>query len=392
MQRRVGLQGRPWAAAFALLWGLAAPARAQLDDNARIAVARRLKEATVTVLAGRSEGSGFLVESAGWVVTNAHVASGARASGQLAVRLSDGTQREAELLAYDAQHDLAVARVAGKLPTPLELGDSSQVQVGQTVLAFGSPFGLDGTLTQGIVSAIRDVSAIGNGKVQGVIQTDAPINPGNSGGPLVDARGRVIGVNTAILSRGGGSNGIGFAVPASYVRELLVELRKHLEARERQAARAPSGPRPQRADGQAGAPAEPPPFREAPPQPEPRRGAQAPDGQPPVWLGIYGEDFRSRGYQGVRVARVVHGGPAAEAGILGAEDPPPPFMRQLGLPWTGHIILAVDAQPVRSMRELQSLLSVHPPGSRARITVTIGPGILTGEALVELAARPPPQP
>jgi S1-C subfamily serine protease len=262
---------------FALLLGFCVPARAQLDDVARIAVARRLKEATVTVLAGRSEGSGFLVEPAGWVVTNAHVASGARLSGRLAVRLSDGSQREAELLAYDAQHDLAVARVEGKVPAPLELGESGQVQVGQSVLAFGSPFGLEGTLTQGIVSAIRDVSAIGNGKVQGVIQTDAPINPGNSGGPLVDARGKVIGVNTAILSRGGGSNGIGFAVPASYVRELLDELRKYLQQGGRQ-ARQP-GPRaePERADAQL----QPPPFREAP---RPPRGRPSPalDGQAPA--------------------------------------------------------------------------------------------------------------
>ena len=151
----------------------------------------------------------------GFVVTNAHVASGARWSGRLRVRFGDGGMRPAVLIAYDAVHDLAVAQVDGDVRVrPLVLGDSDDVRVGQSVLAFGSPFGLEGTLTQGIVSARRDVGAIGQGEVRNVIQTDAPINPGNSGGPLVDAKGEVVGINTAILSRSGASNGIGFAVPS----------------------------------------------------------------------------------------------------------------------------------------------------------------------------------
>ena len=203
-----------------------------------------------------------------------------------------------------------------------------------------------------------------------MIQTDAPINPGNSGGPLVNGKGEVIGVNTAILSRSGASNGIGFAVPVNYVKDLLAAHR----ARARKAAWR-AAPRTEAAAAAGQRPAEPPRRR----KPAGKRGA--------VWLGVYGDDFRGLGYRGVRVARVMPNSPAARAGLLGAEDAPPPFIEQLGIPWTGHIILAVDSRPVRSMDELKALLARHQPGEQALITVTVGPGIVTGETVVELEAR-----
>ena len=339
----------------------ARPARAEVTEDQRIKVAERLKASTVTVLAGQSTGSGFVVPTRGWIVTNAHVASGARWSGRLRVRFGDGSTHSARLIAYDAQHDLAVAEVDGPHQVrALPLGDSDAVRVGQSVLAFGSPFGLEGTLTQGIVSARRDVSAIGSGDLRGVIQTDAPINPGNSGGPLVNAKGEVIGVNTAIVSRSGSSAGIGFAVPTSYVKALLAALEREL--REENVA--------------AGKPEKTPSVR---------TGA-------PVWLGLMGRDFKGRGFLGVRVERVAPESPAAAAGLLGSGDPAPPFIEQLGVPWTGHIILAVDSHPVRNMKELQRVLARHRPGEQAVITVTVGPGILTGETIVELAAPPPASP
>jgi putative serine protease PepD len=193
-----------------------------------------------------------------------------------------------------------------------------------------------------------------------VIQTDAPINPGNSGGPLVNAKGEVIGVNTAILSRSGASNGIGFAVPVNYVKQLLGDIERQLTA---------GGAR--RAAGQDAAAA------------GKRRGKRD-----TVWLGLHGETYIGRGYRGVRVARVVPNSPAARAGLLGAADAPPPFITQLGIPWTGHIILAVDSHPVRSMEHLSALLTRHRPGEQALITVTVGPGIVTGETVVELEAPP----
>jgi S1-C subfamily serine protease len=356
-----------WALAlWTALVGVLSPARgvAQLSDDQRIRVAEQLKASTVTVAAGPSTGSGFIAPARGLIVTNAHVASGARRSGRLRVRFGDGSMQEARLLAYDARRDLAIAQVLGapKLKA-LPLGDSDAVKVGQTVLAFGSPFGLDGTLTQGIVSARRDdLQVIGSGDLRGVIQTDAPINPGNSGGPLVNTRGEVVGVNTAIVSRSGASNGIGFAVPVSYVKALLTEVEKALDAR----AAVPVAP-----DDQA-----------VPSAPD-RSGKRT-----PVWLGVLGSDFRARGYRGVRVDQVAPGSPAAEAGLLGAGDPPPPFIAQLGIPWTGHIILAVDSVPVRSMADLKKLLGRHAPGEQALITVTVGPGILTGETVVDLLAPP----
>ncbi len=341
--------------------------RAEISDEQRIRLAQRLKEVTVTVVAGESSGSGFVAPAHGWIVTNAHVASGARWSGRLRVRFGDGSVREASLIAYDARHDLAVAQVDGRVHVrPLPLGDSDQVKVGQTVLAFGSPYGLEGTLTQGIVSARRDLAAIGEGDVRGVIQTDAPINPGNSGGPLVNTNGEIIGVNTAILSRSGASAGIGFAVPARYVKQLLAEVEQELTGSGARAA-GPNARSERREGGHHHA--------------HPARR---------VWLGVYGADFRAQGYRGVRVLRVVPGSPAARAGILSASDPPPPFIAQLGVPWTGHIILALDSHPVHSMAELQKQLDHHLPGEQALITVTVGPGIVTGETIVELDSPPEP--
>jgi S1-C subfamily serine protease len=343
---------------------VAAPSYAEISEEQRVHVAQRLKEATVTVFAGQSSGSGFVATAHGWIITNAHVASDARWSGRLRVRFGNGVTVPATLIAYDAEHDLAVAQAQGEARIrPLPLGDSDDVKVGQNVLAFGSPFGLEGTLTQGIVSARRDLAAIGSGDLHGVIQTDAPINPGNSGGPLVNARGEVIGVNTAILSRTGGSNGIGFAVPVKYVKELVGAMERQLGA----------------TAGQRD------PARLQPPQPQkPVAGRSS----TAVWLGLLGGDFRGQGYRGVRVEKVLQGSPAARAGLLSASDPAPPFIDPLGIPWTGHIILALDSHPVRSMKDRQKVLASHQPGEQAIVTVTIGPGIVTRETVVELEPRP----
>lgn len=355
-----------------------APARAQdVTETRRIEVARRLTESTVSVSAGSSTGSGFVVGPERWILTNAHVAEGGRWGAGLRVRFSTGTTAQARVLSFDPTHDLALLQVQGTVPArPLELGDSDAVQVGQAVLAFGSPFGLDGTLTQGIVSARRDLPAMG-GQVRGLIQTDATINPGNSGGPLVNARGEVIGVNTAILSRSGGSQGIGFAVPVSYIRELLAAVRAEVAA----------GPAAPAAGEVAQSRPAVPPTQGAPgvtPAPGP---AARPRGS--VWLGILGDDFRGGGYAGVRVQQVLPGSPAQAAGVLGAADPAPVYVRQLGIPWTGHVILGVDGQPVRSMLELTTLLATRQPGQRAILSVTVGPGVLSGETTVKLTAPPP---
>ena len=168
-------------------------------------------------------GSGFLWDDAGHVVTNAHVIEGA---SRAQVALADGRVFDARLVGADPRHDLAVLRIDGRdLPEPLPVGESGGLRVGQHVLAIGNPFGLDWTLTTGIVSALDRTLGQGQGRtIRGLIQTDAAINPGNSGGPLLDSLGRLVGVNTAIFSPSGASAGVGFAVPVSTVRRVVPQL------------------------------------------------------------------------------------------------------------------------------------------------------------------------
>jgi len=165
-------------------------------------------------------GSGVIVDSArGLVVTNFHVVQNARA---VEIGLKDGRQIAADPVAFAPSLDLAVLRVAGRNLPALALGDSKQVQVGQSVVAIGNPFGLGQTVTAGIVSATD--RAITQGDSRRFLQTDAPINPGNSGGPLIDTSGRVIGINSALFSpdrNGQGNIGIGFAIPSNVVRQVL---------------------------------------------------------------------------------------------------------------------------------------------------------------------------
>lgn len=174
----------------------------------------------VTLNLGRipaGTGSGFLWDRQGHVVTNYHVVKG---SDFVRVKLTDGTEWDAEILGVAPEFDIAVLKINApetKL-IPLAVGRSDNLLVGQKVFAIGNPFGLDQTLTTGIVSGLgREINSQSGEKIRGVIQTDAAINPGNSGGPLLDSQGRLIGVNTAILSRSGSSAGVGFAVPVNTV-------------------------------------------------------------------------------------------------------------------------------------------------------------------------------
>ena len=175
----------------------------------------------------QGSGSGFVWDSRGHIVTNYHVVQGASV---LTVTFSDHTAYDAEIVGVEPSKDLAVLRVeapADKL-RPVPVGSSGTLQVGQTVLAIGNPFGLDQTLTTGIVSALgREITSVTNRKIRNVIQTDAAINPGNSGGPLLDSQGHLIGVNTAIISPTGVYSGIGFAVPVDTVKSIVPQLIEH---------------------------------------------------------------------------------------------------------------------------------------------------------------------
>jgi len=178
---------------------------------------------------GGASGSGFVVSKDGLVVTNAHVVNGASA---VTVKLGDGATHHATVVGRDESTDLALLRVRGAASgtfTPLPFADSGRLQVGDATYAIGSPFGLEESLTSGVVSALERQIAAPNGfTIAHVIQTDAPINPGNSGGPLLDDHARVIGVNSQILNGGssaqGGNVGIGFAIPSDTVRAIVAQL------------------------------------------------------------------------------------------------------------------------------------------------------------------------
>jgi Do/DeqQ family serine protease len=168
--------------------------------------------------AQRSLGSGVIVDTSGLVVTNHHVIEGMT---EVRVSLADKREFEAEIVLRDPRTDLAVLRLKGQGPFPIvQLGDSESIEVGDIVLAIGNPFGVGQTVTMGIVSALARTQ-IGVSDYQFFIQTDAAINPGNSGGALIDAEGKLVGINTAIYSRSGGNVGIGFAVPAAMVKVVV---------------------------------------------------------------------------------------------------------------------------------------------------------------------------
>jgi putative serine protease PepD len=191
---------------------------------------RRISSGVVYVEAatgqGTASGSGVLLDRDGHIVTNEHVVEGAQA---VRVRLGDhGSPVDAQLVGADPSTDVALLKIdSGAVGSakPLALGDSAQLQIGQSAIAIGSPFGLEGTLTTGIVSALhRQIQSPSGQTIDGAIQTDAAINPGNSGGPLLDARGRVVGLNAQIASESGTSSGVGFAIPIDTVKKVVTAI------------------------------------------------------------------------------------------------------------------------------------------------------------------------
>ena len=206
------------------------------DEVNSIDIYKRAHEATVNITStvyrrnwflevypSAESGSGFLIDRKGRILTNNHVVSGN--APELQVTLSGGQKYKARVVYRDPANDLALIEIQprNELKVYLPLGDSEKLQVGQKVLAIGNPFGLEGTLTTGIVSSLgRDIGDENGRKLEGMIQTDAAINPGNSGGPLLDSQGSVIGINTAIYGPGGGNIGIGFAMPINRAK-LMIE-------------------------------------------------------------------------------------------------------------------------------------------------------------------------
>ena len=223
--------------AIAAVWVVASSAWALTsEEENNVVIYRRLNAGVVNItnraiaydfffnpIPSDSSGSGFILDTRGHILTNHHVVEGAQ---RLEVSLADGSKWAAKLVGADPQTDMAVLQIKAQPDalTVLPLGDSSALQVGQKVLAIGNPFGLEHSLSAGIISSLRKVVKTGATEIEDVIQTDAAINPGNSGGPLLDSEGRVVGINTAIFTPSGGKIGIGFAIPINTAKRVVADV------------------------------------------------------------------------------------------------------------------------------------------------------------------------
>jgi len=271
----------------------------------------------------KDQGSGFLISGDGKILTNNHVVANER---QLEVTLSDQSKYKATLLSRDESNDLALLQIVPRKKLPwLRLGDSEGLQVGQKVLAIGNPFGLDGTLTTGVVSALaRDIRGENNQKLEGLVQTDAAINMGNSGGPLLDSAGDVIGINTAILGPNGGSIGIGFAMPINRAKLMLDDL-------------------------QAG-------------RKRPRLGVSV----VPV-AGDYADALNLPTQGGLLITEVERGSAADQAGLRGGTQTVQIGNAQLNV--GGDLIMSIDGRPVDREDAISRALSHKHAGDTVELTV-----------------------
>ncbi|MBI2865971.1 MAG: trypsin-like peptidase domain-containing protein [Chloroflexi bacterium] len=315
----------------------AAAAPVLYDEGAVVALYQRASPAVVEIvvvqasssrfgfaLPQQGQGSGFLVDTEGHILTNYHVVQGAQ---QIRVTLADGQTLEAQVAGTSPADDLALVRVdpqAVKGITPLPLGDSSTVRPGQMAIAIGSPFGLENTITVGVVSGVgRSRPGVVGRPITGMVQTDASINPGNSGGPLLNSLGEVIGINTSIETSAGGATGVGFAVPVDTAKSVLSQL-----------------------------------------------GEDTTVARP--WLGIRGIALSPERAsllsltvsQGIYIVAVLADSPAEGAGLRGggtevSGDPGP----------GGDVITAADGRTVRSVEELASYLNGLRPGDTVNLTV-----------------------
>lgn len=280
----------------------------------------------------QGSGSGFVWDESGTIVTNYHVIQQA---DRITITLSDNSTWQAKVVGRAPEKDLAVLKIdapADKLK-PLLRGDSSDLQVGRKVLAIGNPFGLDTTLTVGVVSALgREIKSVSGRRIRDVIQTDAAINPGNSGGPLLNSAGALIGVNTAIFSPSGASAGVGFAIPVNTVIKTVTQLIEHGRIV------------------------------------RPILGIET---APDSWAKRYG-------IRGVVVVAVTRGLPAAEAGLEGIRR------RRSGDLLLGDVIIGINGESIETGDDLMEVLERHKSGDRVAVTTQRGEEVL--QFKVRLAA------
>src|SRR6266446_3473523 len=274
------------------------------------------------------QGSGFIIDKEGHVLTNYHVIADAR---QVEVTLHNRKRYRATVVGTDRSHDLAIIQIKAPDLSPMIMGDSRNLQVGQKVYAIGNPFGLAGTLTSGIVSSIRSVQEPNGVNIDEAIQTDAAINPGNSGGPLLNSHGEVIGINTMIAGNPGidQSAGIGFAIPINTAKAVLNDLLTLGRVR------------------------------------RPALGV--------VTLPISPELAEELGLasgSGLLIVRVTPGGAAEHAGLHGGTERA--YLGNMPIMVGGDLIVAVDGQPVQDQRDLAQMMNNHRAGDTIKVTVYRG--------------------
>jgi len=308
------------------------------------ALYRRLSPGVVTVISrfeggsGGGEGglgSGFVIDGEGRVATNAHVVTSGEGpeperADEVFVEFADGNRVPAEIVGDDPDSDVALLKLdpAGITLRPLKLGSSATLAVGAPVAAIGSPFGEESSLSIGVISAVnRDIQSLTDFRIGNAIQTDAAINQGNSGGPLLDARGRVIGINSQIKTASGSGAGVGFAVPVDIVRRSLGQLERDGEVSYGYLGVTSQSLYPQLAER----------------------------------LGIGGRT-------GAVVASVEDDSPAEKAGLEAGEEKIS-FQGQEDIPSDGDVIVGVDGEPLDAANNLGDLIAIHEPGDRVRLDV-----------------------
>ena len=276
----------------------------------------------------QGQGSGFVIDSGGHILTNYHVIAGAR---QVEVTLWNKKKYRADVIGSDRQKDLAVLQIPAKNLTPATLGDSKSLEVGQKVYAIGNPFGLSGTMTRGIISSIRSVRGPEGGGIDQAIQTDAAINPGNSGGPLLNSRGEVIGINSMIFTGGAEqSAGVGFAIPINAAKAVLNDLVEF--GRVRRPSLGISGLLP--------------------------IGPELAD-----QLGLAAD-------AGVLIQQVVPGGAADRAGLKGGRERA--YLGFTPIYVGGDLIVQIDDQDIQTPQDIANVLDNHHAGDTIKVTVYRG--------------------
>jgi S1-C subfamily serine protease len=276
----------------------------------------------------QGQGSGFILDKAGHVLTNYHVVEGANRG--IEVMLSNKRRYAAKVVGTDKVHDLALLQIDAPNLQAVTLADSSELAVGQKVYAIGNPFGLSGTMTRGIISSIRDIRGSEGAPIGDAIQTDAAINPGNSGGPLLNSRGEVIGINTMIASNGAEqSSGIGFAIPINTAKAVLADLTRYGRVK-----------------------------------------------RPSLGISSYGigPDLASQmGLavdSGVLIQKVIPGGAAERAGLRGGNQQA--YVGNMPIMLGGDLIVAVDGQEVTDPQDINALMDKHQAGDTVSVTIYRG--------------------